>query len=89
MVAFVQGAAIGALMRGLPVVNGQYAGDSFDWLHPFSVLTGIGLVFGYALLGAGWIVLKSEGEMRDWAYARIPWLVAIVFVVLGLAFRFR
>ena len=68
----MQGAAVGALMRGIPVANGQFAGTSFDWLHPFPVLTGIGLVFGYALLGAGWIVLKSEGELRDWAYARIP-----------------
>ncbi|MDM0081740.1 cytochrome d ubiquinol oxidase subunit II [Variovorax sp. J31P179] len=86
VVAFVQGAAVGALMRGLPVAQGQFAGTSFEWLHPFSVLTGVGLVFGYALLGAGWIVLKSEGELRDWAYRRIPWLAAAVFGVLGLAF---
>jgi cytochrome bd ubiquinol oxidase subunit II len=77
---------VGALMRGIPVANEQFAGTSFEWLHPFSVLTGIGLVFGYALLGAGWIVLKSEGELRDWAYKRIGWLAAIVFVTLGLAF---
>ena len=57
----------------------------FDWLHPFPVLTGIGLVLGYALLGAGWLVFKTEGALRDWAYARIPWLVAGVFVVLALA----
>jgi cytochrome d ubiquinol oxidase subunit II len=86
VVAFVQGAAVGALMRGLPVTNGQFAGTSFDWLHPFSVLTGIGLVFGYALLGAGWLVLKGEGDLREWAYRRIPWLTAAVFVVVGLAF---
>src|SRR5271157_597067 len=62
VVAFVQGAAIGA------------------------VLTGIGLVLGYALLGAGWLVFKSEGALRDWAYVRIPWLVAAVFAILGFAF---
>jgi cytochrome d ubiquinol oxidase subunit II len=72
VVAFVQGAAIGAMMRGVPVVNGQYTGDAFGWLHPFSELTGIGLMLGYALLGAGWLVLKSEGTLRTWAYARIP-----------------
>ena len=38
------------------------------------MLCGIGLVLGYALLGAGWLVLKSEGELRDWAWRRIPWL---------------
>jgi cytochrome bd ubiquinol oxidase subunit II len=84
--AFAQGAAIGAMMRGIPVADGQYAGGSFGWLHPFAMLTGIGLVLGYALLGAGWLVLKSEGELRDWAYRRIPWLVAGVLAVLFLAF---
>ena len=86
LVAFVQGAAVGAMMRGIPVENMQYAGDAFTWLHPFPVLTGIGLVLGYALLGACWLVFKTEGALRDWAYARIPWLVAAVFAVLGLAF---
>jgi cytochrome d ubiquinol oxidase subunit II len=86
VVAFLQGATIGAMMRGIPVADGQYAGDSFGWLHPFPVLTGIGLVFGYALLGAGWLVLKSEGAMREWAYARIPRLVTIVLAILSLAF---
>ena len=84
--AFVQGAAVGAMMRGIPVVNGHFAGHTFDWVHPFPILTGVGLVLGYALLGAGWIVFKSEGPVRDWAYARIPWLVIAVFAVLGLAF---
>jgi cytochrome bd ubiquinol oxidase subunit II len=84
--AFVQGAAIGAMMRGIPVVDGQYAGGPFGWLHPFAILTGIGLVLGYALLGAGWLVLKSEGELRDWAYRRIPWLAGGVLAVLLLAF---
>jgi len=86
VVAFVQGAAVGAMMRGIPIANGQYAGSPFGWLHPFSILTGIGLVLGYALLGAGWIVLKSDGELRDWAYRRIGWLAAGVLVVLALAF---
>ncbi len=86
VVAFVQGAAIGAMMRGIQVVNGQYAGHTFDWVHPFPIFTGIGLVLGYALLGACWLVLKSEGALRNWAYARIPWLAVAVLVVLGLAF---
>jgi cytochrome d ubiquinol oxidase subunit II len=86
VVAFVQGAAIGAMMRGVPLVNNQYSGGPFGWLHPFSVLTGIGLVLGYALLGAGWLVFRSEGPLREWAYARIPWLVGGVFATFGLAF---
>jgi len=86
VVAFVQGAAIGAMMRGIPIANGQYAGGPFGWLHPFAILTGLGLVLGYALLGAGWLVLKSEGELRTWAYRRIRWLAAGVLAVLFVAF---
>ena len=86
MVAFVQGAAVGGMLKGIPVVDGQFAGGAFDWVRPFPILTGIGMVFGYALLGACWLVLKGEGAIRDWAYARVPWLAAGVLVVLGLAF---
>jgi len=86
VVAFVQGASVGAMMRGIPVTNGQYAGSAFSWLHPFAILTGIGLVLGYALLGASWLVLKSEGDLHDWASHRLRWLAAGVLTVLFLAF---
>jgi cytochrome bd ubiquinol oxidase subunit II len=86
VVAFVQGAAVGAMLHGIPVVDGQYVGGAFAWLHPLSILTGIGLVLGYALLGAGWLVLKDQGQLRDWAYRRIRWLAAGVLVVVLLAF---
>jgi len=83
--AFVQGAAVGAMIRGIPVANNQYAGGPFEWLAPLPVFTGIGLVLGYALLGAGWLVLKSEGALRDWAWLRVPRLARTVLVVLALA----
>ncbi|NEX94024.1 cytochrome d ubiquinol oxidase subunit II [Caulobacter sp. 17J65-9] len=86
LVAFAQGAAVGAMMRGVPTQDMQFAGGAFSWLHGFPVLTGLGLVLGYALLGACWMVLKTEGALQAWSYARIPWLVGGVFVVLGLAF---
>jgi cytochrome d ubiquinol oxidase subunit II len=84
--AFVQGAAVGLLMRGIPVKDGQYAGLAFGWLHPFSIVTGIGMMLGYTLLGACWLVLKSEGNIRLWAYRRIPWLIAALVAVLIVAF---
>jgi cytochrome bd ubiquinol oxidase subunit II len=86
VVAFVQGAAVGAMIRGIPVANGQYTGTSFDWLAPLPVVCGIGLMLGYSLLGAGWLVLKSEGELREWARRRIPWLATAVLIVLAVAF---
>jgi cytochrome d ubiquinol oxidase subunit II len=86
VVVFVQGAAVGAMIRGIRVVDGQYAGGAFEWLAPLPVLCGIGLVLGDALLGAGWLVMKCEGAPREWARARIPWLATAVLVVLTLAF---
>jgi len=83
---FVQGAAIGGMIRGIPVANGQYAGGAFEWLATLPVLCGIGLMLGYALLGAGWLVLKSEDALREWARRRIPWLAIGVLVVLAVAF---
>jgi cytochrome d ubiquinol oxidase subunit II len=73
------------MIRGIPVVNNQYAGGVFEWLRPLPVLTGIGLVLGYSLLGAGWLTLKSEDELRDWTWRRMPWLAGAVLVVLGIA----
>jgi cytochrome bd ubiquinol oxidase subunit II len=85
--AFVQGAAVGAMIRGIPVASGQYVGGAFEWLAPLPMLCGIGLVLGYALLGAGWLVLKCEGALREWARRRIPWLAIAVLVVLAAAFE--
>jgi len=88
LVAFVQGVAVGAMVKELPVVDGRYAGGAFEWFTPFPILCGVGCVFGYSLLGAAWLVLKTEGELRDWAYQRLPWLVGGVVVALVVAFIF-
>jgi cytochrome d ubiquinol oxidase subunit II len=85
VVAFVQGAAVGAMILGVTVKDGQFAGGPFDWLRPLPVLTGIGLMFGYALLGAGWLILKSDTRLRDWAYRRAPFFAAGMAVSLILA----
>ncbi|MFO1028514.1 MAG: cytochrome d ubiquinol oxidase subunit II [Acetobacteraceae bacterium] len=85
VVAFVQGAAIGAMIHGLPVKNNQYAGGALEWLRPLPVICGLGLVAGYALLGAGWLILKSESRLRDWAYRTVPLLIVFVLPLLALA----
>jgi len=86
LAAFVQGAAVGTMIRGIPVVDRQFAGSAFEWIAPLPMLCGVGLMLGYCLLGAGWLVLKAEGPLRAWCYARIPWLTWMVFVVLAIAF---
>ncbi|WP_110599419.1 cytochrome d ubiquinol oxidase subunit II [Salinicola lusitanus] len=85
--AFAQGCVVGAYIQGFETANRVYTGGAFDWLTPFSVLTGIGLVVGYTLLGATWLVLKSEGHVREWARGLIPGLligVLAIFVIVSL-----
>jgi cytochrome d ubiquinol oxidase subunit II len=83
---FVQGMTVGALVEGLPVANGQYAGGDFGWASPFAVLCGVGLCFGYALLGACWLVKKCEGDVRDEAYRLIPRLAIGLLAFLIVVF---
>ncbi len=84
--SFVQGTAIGALAKGLPLQDGHYVGGPFGWLSWFACLCGVGLCFGYALLGASWLVSKGEGALRDKAYALLPMLTQCVFGLLAVAF---
>lgn len=87
--AFTQGMAVGALVAGLPISNGRYVGGPFGWLSLFAVLCGIGLCIGYSLLGACWLVKKSEGELREAVYYRLHYLaiglLAFLVIVFGYA----
>lgn len=74
VVTFMQGLTVGALVEGLPFSNGRYIGGTLGWLSPFAILCGIGLCLGYTLLGACWLVKKSEDSSRDFAYRAIPYL---------------
>jgi cytochrome bd ubiquinol oxidase subunit II len=67
--AFAQGVILGAFIPGFEVAGRQFVGGSFDCFTPFSIFTGVALMFGYALLGAGWLVIKTEGTLQDWARA--------------------
>ncbi len=85
--AFAQGAVVGAYIQGFEVVDRQYAGGAFDWLSLFTVMTGLGVVTGYALLGATWTVMKTEGETQTWATRvskRLLIAVFAFFIVVSL-----
>ena len=85
---FIQGMTVGALVEGLPIENGQYAGGDFGWLSPFALLCGVGLTLGYSLLGAAWLVRKSDGEMRDAVYRLIPALAIGLLIFLVAVFAY-
>jgi cytochrome d ubiquinol oxidase subunit II len=74
--AAMQGIALGALVQGIKVTGRQYAGGWWDWLTPFSVTTAIALLFGYALLGACWLNLKTTGSLQ--ARARKMAMIAAI-----------
>jgi len=84
LASFAQGVVVGAYIQGFEVTNGAYSGGALDWLTPFTVLTGIGLMAGYCLLGATWLILKTEGDLQEWAYRLTLPLLAIVLVVFGV-----
>jgi cytochrome d ubiquinol oxidase subunit II len=65
--ALAQGMTLGAILQGIDVQGDAYAGGWLDWLSPFTLLTGAALVVGYALLGATWLVWKTEGNGQDHA----------------------
>jgi len=80
LAALAQGVALGAILQGVQVEGRHYAGGWWDWLTPFSMLTGVSLVAGYALLGATWLILKTEGELRDRAY-RVSWYLLFAMLL--------
>jgi cytochrome bd ubiquinol oxidase subunit II len=86
--AFMQGAMVGALVEGLPIADGRYAGSLLSWFSPFAVLCGIGLCAGYMLLGACWLVRKCEGAVREEAYRIIPRLSLALLVFLIVVFTY-
>ena len=79
-----QGMMLGAFIQGFNVEGRAFAGGPFDFLTPFSVLTGIALIFGYGLLGAGWLVLKTEDDIQARArrYGRVCLVGVIIAIVL-------
>ncbi len=67
LAAFSQGVVIGAFIQGFQVDGRQFSGSSFDCFTIFTIMTGVALLFGYGLLGAGWLILKTENELQVWA----------------------
>lgn len=81
--SFAQGAVLGAFIQGFHVEGRVFAGSSWDWLTPFSVMTGLALICGYGLLGAGWLIIKTEGDLQAWA--RMMGRRALIGVMLAIS----
>src|ERR1700756_2664024 len=84
LAAFCQGLILGSLIEGIKVENGAFAGGAFDWATPFAMVCGLGLVAGYALLGATWLIMKTEGWIADRARPKAKALLVAVLVFMAI-----
>jgi cytochrome bd ubiquinol oxidase subunit II len=81
---FMQGVIIGAVVQGVAVEGRRFAGGAFDWLNAYSVMSGVALVFGYALLGATWLVMKTEEITQQWARKCAAYALGYVGLFLAI-----
>jgi cytochrome d ubiquinol oxidase subunit II len=84
LAGFCQGLILGGLIQGIKVENGVFAGGPFDWATPFACLCGLGVVAGYALLGATWLAMKTEGEVAERARLQAKALLIGVLAFMGI-----
>ena len=86
LAALSQGMVLGAILQGIVVDDRAYAGSWFDWLTPYTLLTGIGVAAGYALLGSTWLVWKTEGETQARAYRlALPSAIATLALLVAVS----
>ncbi|MBD2835687.1 cytochrome d ubiquinol oxidase subunit II [Metapseudomonas lalkuanensis] len=81
---FFQGVALGAFIEGIPVVDRAYAGGSLDWLAPFPLFCGLGLIAAYALLGCTWLIMKTEGRLQQQMHDLARPLVLVLLGITGI-----
>ena len=81
---FFQGVTLGAYIEGIDMVGREFAGGPFDWLRPFPVFTGLGLIAAYAMLGCTWLVMKTDADLqrRMIALARSLAFVLLAVIVI-------
>lgn len=81
---FFQGVTLGAYIEGIPVVDRVYQGGPWDWISPFSLFTGVGLVLAYALLGCTWLIMKTEGKLQERMHDLARPLALVLLAVIGI-----
>ena len=82
LAAFMQGVVLGNFVQGIKVDGRSFAGGPLDWANGFAIVNGLALVFGYALLGATWLIMKTEDETQKWARDVAKYVLS--FVALGM-----
>ncbi len=80
----MQGVILGTFIQGIDVENKSFAGDPLDWLNAFSIMVGVALIFGYALLGGTWVIMKTEDETQAWAKKCSLYILIYVLIFMGI-----
>lgn len=83
LASFCQGVVLGSVLQGTVVVNNRFAGGPFDWLSPFSLLCGLGVLLTYATLGCGWLILKTEGDLQRRLRRLMAPLTLLLLAMMG------
>jgi cytochrome d ubiquinol oxidase subunit II len=83
LASFCQGVILGGLIQGVAVRDGAFSGGSFDWATPFAFLCGLSLIAGYALLGATWLAMKTEGPVAQRARGQAKVLLLAVLLCMA------
>jgi cytochrome d ubiquinol oxidase subunit II len=84
LAAFFQGVILGGLLQGIDVRGGEFAGGPFDWATPFALLAGVGVAAGHGLLGATWLVLRTEGAVAERARGQARVLLLAVLAAMAM-----
>lgn len=84
LATFAQGIVLGAFIRGFQVEGRHFTGGLFDWFSPFTIVTGLGMLAGYALLGSTWLIIKTEGRLQSWAYRITPGILGAVLAFVAI-----
>lgn len=79
---FFQGVTLGAYLQGINVIDQAYAGGPLDWISPFSIFTGLGLLVTYALLGSTWLIFKTEGALQATCYRLSKRIATCLFAII-------
>ena len=82
--AMMQGMILGGIVQAVTVDGRSFSGGAFDWLTAFSFMTGLGVVCGYVLLGATWLIMKTDGETQIWARRVAKYISLFVVIFMGL-----
>jgi cytochrome d ubiquinol oxidase subunit II len=82
LAAFMQGIILGNIIQGVEISNRNFAGGSLDWANGFAIFTGISLIFGYALLGSTWLIMKTDEKLQNWARKAAKYVLSFVAIAM-------